>query len=214
MSMPKMPRIVRLAIVGTMGFVTGAAWSAHLEAAGPSAGPPPRDVAAERESRTRSELERMLSRFGVGFTASPARARGWRQTQLDWNRPDGDVPVARGEGASERKLTIRGERVAEAAPARLRALELADTQILVVATDARRELKWWTVISDPRTVRAETVDEQGSLMDGGSVFRGSVAFSLDVPDDPEIQHLEVYHPRWNGAEFELEPLAAVATARK
>jgi hypothetical protein len=120
------------------------------------------------------------------------------------------VAVASGEEPSERRLSVRRERVAKAAPARLRALELSETQILVVATDSQRQLTWWTAMADPRFLRAETSDDQGHLVDGGGLYRRSVAFVLEVPDDQQTVQLEVYHPRWNGATFELEPLGVIA----
>jgi hypothetical protein len=80
----------------------------------------------------------------------------------------------------------------------------------VVATNAQRQLSWWTVMPDPRVFRAETVDDEGKLIDGGALYRGVVTLRLELPGDREIASLEVYHPRWNGTEFELELLGAVA----
>ena len=191
----------RLAIVATMACLIGAAGFAG-------------DLRGEREARTTSELARLLSPLGVVPARSLLEVRSWRRIQLDWSRPGADVPAAFGERASERRLTILAERPVVAGPARLRALELSESQILVVATDRRRQLKWWTAMPDPRTVRAETGDEQGALVDGGGISLGRVAFGLEVPDDPEIRDLHVYHPRWNGAAFELESLAAVTRVRK
>jgi hypothetical protein len=189
-----------LAIVGGMACLTVPAWAQQ-------------DFAAARAAKTSSDLGRLLAPFGIDVAAAPVRARGWKQIQLDWTRPDGDVAAAFGERASERRLAIRKERTLKVAPARRRALELSEAQILVVATDSRRQLVWWTAMPDPRFLRAETIDEEGNLTDAGGRYRGSVALHVEIPNDRGIEQLEIYHPRWNGAEFELEPLGAVARAR-
>jgi hypothetical protein len=211
MEASKLPFLVRLALVGALTWTPAAAWSAPWRDEG---GERARDFAAQREAETSGELARLLAPFGIAVEAPAVAARSWRELELSWSRPKGDVDAATGERPAERPLTIRRERVARAAPARPRALELAETQILVVATDTLRQLTWWTVVPDPRLFRAETVDDEGNLVDGGALYRGAVGFRLEIPSDREIAQLEVYHPRWNGTEFELDPVAAVARARQ
>jgi hypothetical protein len=204
--MTRRPAILGFAVVGVLTFAATAGWSAQSGAEG--------TWAAKRESRTRAELARMLSPFGIDLTPSPVPARRWRRIELDWTRPGADLSVAEGEAPAERALTIRRERIAGAAPACLRALELSPTQILIVATDSQRRVTWWTVRPDPRLFRAETADDRGNLIDGGAFYRAAVAFTVDAPDDPQVQDLDVYKPHWNGAEFELERLATVSRARQ
>src|SRR5262249_57581408 len=105
---------------------------------------------------------------------------GGRGIEVSGNRRGADVAVAHGEAPADRTLSIRSERLAEP-PTRLRALELSETQVLVAAMDSRRRLTWWTVMPDPRTVRAETADEQGQLTDGRSLYPAPAASALHVP---------------------------------
>ena len=172
------------------------------------------DLHATREGATRSHLQSLLSTHGLDARTAPRRPRTWRRVDLDWSRPGGADVRQKREAYSERGLTIRGEQEGRMEPAVRRALELSENELLVVGTDAKRQVRWWTSIADPRVVRYETGDEDGNLIDGGIILRGDVQFSVEMPDDPEIGSVEIFHPRWTGAAFELESVAVVGrTAR-
>jgi len=91
---------------------------------------------------------------------------------------------------------------------RQRSLELSSTQIFIAAVDATNKLRWWSIILDPRVVRAETQTPTGELR-GENYYVSNVNFVVAFPDDPEIAQLRFYHPVWNGTDFDLKLLTAV-----
>jgi hypothetical protein len=172
------------------------------------------DSRARRESLTRNRLQTLLSPFGMAVDAPEPAPRAWRHVSFDWSRADRVRVPARREMAADRRLAIVGERRSAAAPARRRGLQLSEHELLVVALDSTRRVKSWTAVADPRVVRYETADEAGRLVDGGTVYRSDVRFHVEIPDDPAIGEVQIFHPRWNGQAFELESLAAAGrTAR-
>ena len=178
-------------------------------------------AAEDRAARTAAELRRLLSPFGIDVASpealSPAAGALWRQWRVAWNRPGG--PLARDETPSTRTLEVVGSRALPAAPARPRSFELSAEHLLVVAVDARRHLRSWTAIRDPRRLRAETTDDDGhwiraeaadaSVFADGMAHRRDVELTLEVPDRGVAQ-VHLYQPRWNGAAFALDRVGTLA----
>jgi len=93
---------------------------------------------------------------------------------------------------------------------RQRSLELAPTLMFVAAVDASNRLRWWSIMPDPRVVRAETQTATGELR-RQDYYASNVMLVVAFPDDPEIVSLRFYHPVWNGTDFDLKPLTVVST---
>jgi hypothetical protein len=89
---------------------------------------------------------------------------------------------------------------------------LSSEQILVLTLDARAQLRWWTLLPDPRIVRAEEPQAGGELK-GQVVFQPEADFLVDVPEDAGAVELRFYHPRWTGEEFALELLGTLPLDR-
>ena len=91
--------------------------------------------------------------------------------------------------------------------------ELSTDQVVVVAIDNQQRLCSWNVVADPRTVRAEHGDADGTIK--GNLFHRTTAYMLvDLQDSPTVAQLRFYHPRWTGTEFVLDPLGAAQVNRK
>ena len=93
---------------------------------------------------------------------------------------------------------------------RQRSLELSQSHLLVAAVDATNKLRWWSLMPDPRLVRYETPTASGELR-RQDYYVSNVTLVVAFPDDPEIATLRIYHPIWNGTEFDLQPLSIVPT---
>lgn len=75
-----------------------------------------------------------------------------------------------------------------------RALELADDRLLVLAVDAAGEIRFWSVIANPRLIRAEFPDASGRLS-GRVIERRDAELLVDIPADPAIREVRIYTPQ-------------------
>ncbi len=80
---------------------------------------------------------------------------------------------------------------------RQRVLELSPNQILVVATNAQKQVLWWNLQPDPRVFRAETSDDAGNLS-GKTLYRNDSEILFSIPADAAITEVHFYHPVWDG----------------
>ena len=172
----------------------------------------------DRDARAAAPLRRLLAPFGISVAETvAASAGGWRQIHLSWNRPG--PAVRAGEDAPfDRKLAVLGERALTEVPARPRSLELGPGQVLVVALDAKRQLRSWSIVGDPRLLRAETTDAQGhwvhakspGVLAGGVGQRALARFSLEIPAGPGVTEIQVFEPRATGDELDVQLIATLA----
>lgn len=174
------------------------------------------DVSQRRAAVQKSRLESLLSPFGIGVGSLPARAQAasHRELRLRWDAKDGAQGAAQTADAQEAAaqagaLVLVERRAREGGLAVPRSLEMSPEQVLVVALDAASRLRWWTLIYDPRILRAESLTPD--LQVRGQVFyRATADFSLAVPDDAAITQLRFFKPTPDGDALTLRPLAALS----
>ncbi len=91
---------------------------------------------------------------------------------------------------------------------RQRDMALSEQHLVIVALDAdHREISRETIL-DPRLIRAETADAEGTLT-SAMFYRSSVSFPVVVPDEPRAAELRFLQPRWTGQEMVLDLIASV-----
>lgn len=165
---------------------------------------------ASRQALITSELASLLTPAGIqvvaGFQAQETET--FRQVQVHWDTPGRDKSAVNAQQALGTLTVNQSARGIGGLPRR-RSLELADTEILVIAVDENSRLMWWHVMTDPRLLRAESVNASGEIS-GGVSYLPEVEFSIAYPDDPAIKELRIYHPEWTGAEFHLTSLAVLS----
>ena len=83
--------------------------------------------------------------------------------------------------------------------------QLSRDHIVIIAYDENGTEITRTAIIDPRLIRAETADEQGRISTK-KIYRESVQFFVNFPNDDRITLIRLYHPRWNGSEFILDQI--------
>lgn len=88
-------------------------------------------------------------------------------------------------------------------PARRRALELSPDLLVVASLDAQGRLRDWTLLRDPRTVRAEFPANNGQLT-GARLDVANPYCLVDIPDDPAIAEIRIYQPVWSGRSYDLQ----------
>ena len=163
-----------------------------------------------RQTLITNQLASLLAPAGVqvvaGFQAQDTET--FRQVQVHWETPAPGKSAGNTQPATE-TLTIKQSTRGAGSLPRRRALELAETEILVIAVDENSRLMWWHVTTDPRLLRAESITASGEIS-GKVSFLRQVDFSIAYPDDPAIKELRIYQPVWTGAEFRLTSLAVLS----
>jgi hypothetical protein len=133
--------------------------------------------------------------FVIRWDTGEAQAAAWIAAPLD-------APIPAG------RFTLAALQPASGPVQRQRLPQLSPEHLVVAVVDGFLRLQSWTMIPDPRLLRAELPDEQGELR--GQLFYHSTAeLSVTLPAAPSAAELHVYQPRWDGQEFTLEPLATI-----
>lgn len=166
----------------------------------------------------REQLKKLMSKVGIHVVETSAgtdQPQTYRELKIRWGdatkstselRPAND-PKQQTEPPS---VSVVEDKKRSGTLPRPRSLELSETHIFVAAVDATNKLRWWSIIPDPRVVRAETQTAAGELR-GQDYHLSNVTLLVAFPDDPEIARLRFYQPIWTGTEFDLKPLAVVPT---
>ncbi len=175
---------------------------------------------SHREANVIDDLRRLLTPLGVQVEAAPLlkRASLSQELRLRWTPTEVNAASEKKENLTRdlqamdaRPLTLVERRTheQEAKLPRLRAVELSTNQVFVAAIDNRGLLRWWTLIADPRIVRAERPDANG-LLSGEVLYDPQAEILLTLPADAEIAEVRLYKPRWDGARFALQSVGVVA----
>jgi hypothetical protein len=171
-----------------------------------------------RVTLQQEQLKKLLSKVGVDVLEIAARtdtSQTYRELKIRWDDSTKSATEPRSAISSEEQMqapsvSVVEDRKRSGTLPRHRSLELSPTHIFIVAVDATNKLRWWSIMPDPRVVRAETQTATGELR-GENYFVSDVTLVVAFPDDPQIANLRFYHPVWNGTDFDLKPLAVVPT---
>jgi len=107
-------------------------------------------------------------------------------------------------------MRLRAQRSLPGAVPQQRALEMADDRLLVLAVDAAGQIRFWSVIANPRLIRAEFPDASGRLS-GRVIERPDAELLVDLPADPAIREVRIYTPQ---ADRNLRLAGTVAVPRE
>ncbi len=91
---------------------------------------------------------------------------------------------------------------------RFRSVELSSQHLVLVTVDSANRLRWWSMVPDPRILRAETPDANNRLS-GKVIYQPSVDTSFAIPDDAAATELRFYHPQWTDDRFVLTLVSSV-----
>ena len=105
-------------------------------------------------------------------------------------------------------LTLVTRRIAAGPAPQLRGLRLATNRLFVAAVDAGNALRSWTIVADPRIIRAESFGPDGAIQ-GQDLYRPDADLFVTIPNDAAVTALRVYQTLWDGRTFHLTPLGAV-----
>lgn len=167
-----------------------------------------------RQNMHREQLRKLLSRVEVGVPENDARTnqpQTYRELRLGWAESTKSVILLRTEAETTTpRVSVVEDKKRPGTLPRQRSLELAPTLMFVAGVDASNKLRWWSIMPDPRIVRAESQTATGEFR-SQDFYMANVSFVVAFPDDPEIATLRFYHPVWNGTDFDLKLLTVVPT---
>lgn len=94
----------------------------------------------------------------------------------------------------------------------MRSPELSPDLLLVAGVDSAQRLIAWSLVSDPRILRAEQQARTGEVK-ARVLHRTTTELLVVMPDDPEIAELRFYEPRWLRSDYSLHLLGAAPLRR-
>ena len=166
----------------------------------------------------RERLKKLMSKVGIDVLENEAgtdQPKGYRELKIRWTDSTKSTAELRPANKPEEQtqapsvFIVEDNKRAGTLP-RNRSLELSPAHIFIAAVDATNKLRWWSIVHDPRVVRAETQTPTGELR-REDYYVSNVTLVVAFPDDPEIANLRFYQPVWNGTDFDLQPLTIVPT---
>lgn len=171
-----------------------------------------------REILQEEQLKKLLAKVGVNVVEVRTRnnqSQAHREVKIRWtdstNAPSntqGRPSISAGEQKLPPVVSLVEDKKRSGTLPRHRSLELSPTHVFIAAVDETNQLRWWSIIPDPRVVRGEFPTPTGEVRSENysqSDFMLTVAF----PDDPKITNLRFYKPIWTGSDFDLKVLAIV-----
>ncbi len=175
---------------------------------------------SQGESIRAERLKTLMSAVGVSVEGglTPPRSSGHREVRIVWEAdPAAKATVSRAEASTlearrdsfGHSLRVAGVRRLEGALPRHRSLELSPDKLMVAAVGGGGKLRWWSLIDDPRLLRAEAPGPDG-VLSGQIFYRAEPEFVVNVPEDEETTELRLYHPRWTGEEFVLDIINTIS----
>ena len=171
----------------------------------------------KRETVQREQLKKLMAKVAVDVDETGARVdqrSTYRELKIRWSdstKPATELrPANLGAQTPVPSVAIVEDNKRSGTLPRQRSLELSQSHLLVAAVDATNKLRWWSLMPDPRLVRYETPTATGELR-RQDYYVSNVTLVIAFPDDPEIATLRIYHPIWNGTDFDLQPLSIVPT---
>jgi len=171
----------------------------------------------KRETVQREQLKKLMAKVAVDVDETGARVdqrSTYRELKIRWSDSTKSStelkPANLGSQTPAPTVAIVEDNKRSGTLPRQRSLELSQSHLLVAAVDATNKLRWWSLMPDPRLVRYETPTATGELR-RQDFYVSNVTLVVAFPDDPEIATLRIYHPIWNGTEFDLQPLSIVPT---
>lgn len=176
---------------------------------------PPAGTAVRNSTPLSERVRALLAAKGVevGAAANPGpAARSHRQLSVAWEADKSALPspaAAQYRNAPGRVTLARASVRRGGGLPKQRSAELSPTQVVVVALDAGGRMRWCGLVADPRQLRAEAPGPDGVLT-GQVVYKESAEFVVTYPDDDAVAELRLYHPDWDGQNFSLELIGAVA----
>jgi hypothetical protein len=145
---------------------------------------------------------------GLATITLSAQAPTVQELRVGWQSLSGNAEVfVEGQPPAAAFTTLDRRRAPGALTPR-RSLDLSSDQIVISGLNASGVEIYRNVMADPRILRSEAPGPTGELT-GQVLFRARTEFLIDLPDDPAITAVTLYHPRWTGTAFALDVIVSI-----
>ena len=171
-----------------------------------------------REMLQEEQLKKLMTKVGVQVvevSAKSNQAQVHREVQIRWtdstsasSNTEGRPSISATEQKQAPTVSLVQDKQRSGTLPRHRSLELSPNHVFIAGVNETNQLRWWSVISDPRIVRAEFPSSTGELR-SENYYQSNFTLTVAFPNDPEITKLRFYKPIWTGSEFDLKLLAVV-----
>ncbi len=169
----------------------------------------------KRDFALQERLKKLMTKVGVDVAEVSAKSnqpQAYREVKIRW-ADSSDTKSKPSISAAQQKqapvVSLLEDKKRSGTLPRHRSLELSPNQVFVAAVGEANQLRWWSVISDPRIVRAEFQASTGELR-SQDYYQSNFTLAVAFPDDPKITNLRFYKPVWTGSDFDLNLLAVVS----
>lgn len=159
-------------------------------------------------------LRKLMSAAGVNVEEAALLAAGgsFRGLKISWDDParKGSKPEALRAGMLSSPVisTVAAESRGRGSVAKQRSLELSPEHVLLVTVNAESQLRWSSLIPDPRVLRSEGPGADG-VLEGVRLYQPNAEFVVNIPEDAEAAELRFYHPLPTGEGFTLQLLSTI-----
>lgn len=168
-----------------------------------------------RETAQEEQLKKLLTRVGIdasGISARSNQPQAYREVKIRWTdsttTSQTKPSISKAEQKSAPVVSLVEDKKRSGTLPRQRSLQLSPTHVFIAAVNQANQLRWWSIISDPRVVRAEFQSSTGELR-SEDYYQSNFTVNVVFPDDPKITNLRFYKPIWTGSDFDLKLLAVV-----
>jgi hypothetical protein len=162
-----------------------------------------------RQARVQAELQKLLEpagiRVGVAARLPERAAAGSEEVQVRWS----EGVSADGLRQPSTKLTMLARTRSSSPVPSMRSLDLHPDQWLCVAVDRQGNLLSWTLIHDPRILRAEEPGPDG-VLSGQRLVRSEADFLVSIASDAAAGAIRIFQPRAENGTFQLDPIGEIA----
>jgi len=168
-----------------------------------------------RDAALEEQLKKLMTRVGVNVVEGSAKStqpKAYREVKVRWTDST-DSKTKPSLSAAQQKqapvVSLVEDKKRSGTLPRQRSLQLSPNQVFVAAVGDANQLRWWSIISDPRVVRAEFQAPSGELR-SQDYYQSNFTLTVGIPDDPQITNLRFYKPIWTGSDFDLKLLSVVS----
>lgn len=198
----------------------GQAPAAQTPAPTPVPAAPHIPMPVNREEALRAKLKALLEPLGITVEKDSLidadKVRSVKFLTAEWEAYPGitekmlpaeklkDRPPAK----TVRLVESKTRQFSETPMQRRYGFQLTTEELFIAAVDAKSQLKWWEVTTDPRIIRGEWPGPDGQLT-GVLYYSTRPGIHITIPDVGEITEVRIFLPRWDGALHTLDQLATI-----
>jgi len=174
-----------------------------------------RIVEPDKEAAIKSRLAMLLVDEGLHLTDTSLNPESgtYREARVRWETAEDSAAIAASPVqqrlGSARTVALSSKRSGNVP--RQRSLELSTEQLLVIGVGDNSQALWWHTLVDPRLLRSEAPGVTGEIKNE-NLYLPRVDFAITYPDGAGIKALRLYHPVWNGKEFQLQLVGILSVA--